>query len=39
LAKQGLRSAPDTPEAYAANIAQDLAKWRNVVTDAKLSVD
>jgi|EndMetStandDraft_5_1072996.scaffolds.fasta_scaffold04469_7 tripartite-type tricarboxylate transporter receptor subunit TctC len=39
LAKQGLRSAPDTPQAYAANIAQDLAKWRNVVTDAKLSTD
>ena len=39
LAKQGLRSAPDTQQAYAANIAQDLAKWRNVVTDAKLSTD
>jgi tripartite-type tricarboxylate transporter receptor subunit TctC len=39
LAKQGLRSVADTPEAYAANIIQDLTKWRNVVTDAKLSTD
>lgn len=39
LAKQGLRPAADTPDAYAANIVKDLTKWRNVVTDAKLSTD
>jgi len=39
LAKQGLRPVAETPEKYAANIVQDLAKWRNVVTDAKLSTE
>jgi tripartite-type tricarboxylate transporter receptor subunit TctC len=39
LAKQGLRPVAETPEKYAANIVQDLTKWRNVVTDAKLSTD
>jgi tripartite-type tricarboxylate transporter receptor subunit TctC len=39
LAKQGLRPVAETPEKYAANIVQDLAKWSRVVTDAKLSTD
>ncbi len=39
LAKQGLRSVAETPEKYAGNIVQDLTKWSNVVTDAKLSTD
>jgi hypothetical protein len=34
-----LRSVAETPEKYAGNIVQDLAKWSIVVTDAKLSTD
>ena len=34
LAKQGVEAEPGTPEALAARIRADLAKWRDVITSA-----
>jgi tripartite-type tricarboxylate transporter receptor subunit TctC len=39
LLKQGLIPVTSTPEALAALVKADLARWAKVITDAKISVD
>jgi tripartite-type tricarboxylate transporter receptor subunit TctC len=39
LARLGSSPAPGTPEAFAARIAADVAKWKRVVAAGKISVD
>jgi tripartite-type tricarboxylate transporter receptor subunit TctC len=39
LARLGTSPAPGTPEAFAARIAADVAKWKRVVAAGKISVD
>jgi tripartite-type tricarboxylate transporter receptor subunit TctC len=39
LAQQGVAAAPSTPEAFRTLIAEDLARWHDVITDAGITLE